>query len=399
VTPIRSIETEKMVALKKQQPTRMTYRDAGVDIRCADDFIKEITPIADATAAGRPGTMDGIGGFGALFDLKKTGYVDPILVSSTDGVGTKLRIAIDTNKVETIGIDLVAMCVNDVLVHGAEPLFFLNYFALGELDRALGKRVLEGIAEGCRLAGAALVGGETAEMPGFYNPGDFDLAGFAVGVVERGNVLPRRGEIKAGDKLLGIASSGVHSNGYSLVRRLVEDSGLAWSDRAPFSENETLGDAFLVPTRIYVKSVLQALKNSNGIKALAHITGSGAVGKLHRILPVRSKAGVRARIQLSSWRVPAVFKWLNDCAGYSNTPEDQRDLLRAFNCGIGMVVVVASEHAHDVQQCLRDAGERIFEIGEIENHSYKTEEPEEAVELDGQLNFEEFPKGLLRKTF
>jgi phosphoribosylformylglycinamidine cyclo-ligase len=374
----------------------MTYRDAGVDIRCADDFIKEITPLAEATM--RPGTMDGIGGFGALFDLKKTGYVDPILVSSTDGVGTKLRIAIDTNNVETIGIDLVAMCVNDVLVHGGEPLFFLNYFALGELDKALGKRVLEGIAEGCRLAGAALVGGETAEMPGFYSRGDFDLAGFAVGVVERDSVLPRRGDIRAGDKLLGIASSGVHSNGYSLVRRLVENSGLLWSDRAPFSETETLGDAFLVPTRIYVKSVLQALKKSNGIKALAHITGSGAVGKLHRILPARSKDSVRARIQLDAWKVPAVFKWLNDSAGYSATPEDQRDLLRAFNCGIGMVAVVASEQVREVQGCLRDAGENVFEIGEIENHSYKTEEPEEAVELEGQLNFEELPRGLLRKS-
>ena len=387
-----------MVALKKPQPSRMTYQDAGVDIRSADDFIKEITPIADATAKGRTGAMEGIGGFGALFDLKKTGYVDPILVSSTDGVGTKLRIAIDTNCVETIGIDLVAMCVNDVLVHGAEPLFFLNYFALGELNRSLGKRVLEGIAEGCRLAGAALVGGETAEMPGFYSSGDFDLAGFTVGVVERGRVLPRRGDIKAGDVLLGIASSGVHSNGYSLVRRLVENSHLRWSDRAPFSENESLGAAFLEPTKIYVKSVLHALKNSSGIKALAHITGSGAVGKLHRILPARSKTGVRARIQLGSWKVPPIFKWLNDRAGYSKTPTDQRELLRAFNCGIGMVAIVGSEHVRDVQQSLQDVGENVYEIGEIENHSYATSDPEEAVELDGYLNFEELPKGLLRKT-
>ena len=272
-----------MVALKKKQSGRTTYRDAGVDIRSADEFVKAITPIADATSDRRPGPMEGIGGFGALFDLKKAGYKDPILVSSTDGVGTKLRIAIETGRVETIGIDLVAMCVNDVLVHGAEPLFFLDYLALGKLNRELGTQVLRGIAAGCQIAGAALVGGETAEMPGFYATGDFDLAGFVVGAVERGHELPRRADIQAGDVLLGVASSGVHSNGYSLVRRLVTAQGLRWSDEAPFCENTSVGEALLEPTRIYVKSVLHALKNSVGIKAMAHITGSGALGKLHRI--------------------------------------------------------------------------------------------------------------------
>lgn len=378
-----------MVALQKQPPSRLTYQDAGVDIRSADEFIKEITPIANATAAGRPGTMEGIGGFGAFFDLKKAGFVDPLLVSSTDGVGTKLRIAIETDSVDTIGIDLVAMCVNDVLVHGAEPLFFLNYFALGELDRSLGKRVLAGIAEGCNIAGSALVGGETAEMPGFYASGDFDLAGFSVGAVERGQELPRKAEIRAGDVLLGIASSGVHSNGYSLVRKLVGNSGLNWADRAPFSPTQTLGAAFLTPTRIYVKSVLSALKRTVGIKALAHITGSGAIGKLHRILPNRSRKGVRAHIELGSWQTPAIFKWLNDQAGYSSAYEDQKELLRAFNCGVGMVAVVAKEAASSVQQMLTDAGEVTFIIGEIEDHAYKTEDPEEAVRLSGKLQFSE----------
>jgi phosphoribosylformylglycinamidine cyclo-ligase len=390
-----------MAALKKQQSSRTTYRDAGVDIRCADSFVKEIAPIADATSAGLPGPMEGIGGFGALFDLHKTGYQDPILVSSTDGVGTKLRIAIETKKVETIGIDLVAMCVNDVLVHGAKPLFFLNYFALGELDTSLGKRVLKGIADGCRLAGAALVGGETAEMPGFYVSGDFDLAGFVVGAVERECVLPRRKDIVEGDVLLGLASSGIHSNGFSLVRRLVKDQKLTWTDPAPFSIDQNLGDALLTPTRIYVKSVLNALNNSSGIKALAHVTGSGALGKLHRILPPPSINGVRAHIEIGSWTTPAVFRWLNDCAGYSNSQQDQKELLRAFNCGVGMVAVVAKEAAKKVERILEDAGEEVFKIGEIENYSYEFAswtDPEHAVRLSGRLNFAKFPKGLLRKV-
>ncbi|GAB1716367.1 MAG: phosphoribosylformylglycinamidine cyclo-ligase [Nitrobacter sp.] len=380
-----------MVALKKKSSARTTYRDAGVDIRLADDFIRTIGPIADATIAERSGPMEGIGGFGALFDLKRAGFRDPILVSSTDGVGTKLRIAIETDQVDTIGIDLVAMCVNDVLVHGAEPLFFLNYFALGKLNNRLGERVLKGIAEGCRQAGVALVGGETAEMPGFYADGDFDLAGFTVGAVERGQELPRRQDICDGDILIGISSSGVHSNGYSLVRKLVERSGLKWSDSAPFEPSKTLGDALLEPTRIYVKPVLQVLKSTDGIKAFAHITGSGALGKLHRILPSPSANGVRAHIELGTWQVPTVFRWLRDQANYSDSYEDEKELLRAFNCGIGMVAVVAREKAKQILELLKASKEEAFVIGKIENHGEPSghwPKVEDAVRLTGNLSFE-----------
>jgi phosphoribosylformylglycinamidine cyclo-ligase len=389
-----------MVATKKKHATPTTYREAGVDIRCADDFVKAITPIADATSMDRPGPLEGIGGFGALFDLKRAGYKDPILVSSTDGVGTKLRIAIETGALDTIGIDLVAMCVNDVLVHGAEPLFFLNYFAVGKLNPEQGLKVLKGIADGCRIAGAALVGGETAEMPGFYAAGDFDLAGFAVGAVERGRELPRRKEIKIGDVLVGIASSGVHSNGYSLVRRLVRDQDLNWSQPAPFCKDKSLGEALLEPTKIYVKSLLHTLKNSNGIKALAHITGSGALGKLHRILPAPSKSGVRARIKLGSWPVPPVFRWLRDSAHLSTSDKDEKELLRAFNCGIGMVAIVESKEVSSVRQLLHSCNETTFVIGEIEHYdkpggSWKN--TEEAVGLEGKLKFENFPIPLKQK--
>jgi phosphoribosylformylglycinamidine cyclo-ligase len=383
-----------MFALRKTKASRTTYRDAGVDIKRADDFVKEISPIADSTLdSGRDGTMEGIGGFGALFDLKQVGFRDPILVSSTDGVGTKLRIAIETDRLDTIGIDLVAMCVNDVLVHGAEPLFFLDYFALGKLDTTLGRRVVQGIAEGCKIAGAALVGGETAEMPSFYAAGDFDLAGFAVGAVERDCVLPRRAEIRQGDVLLGLASSGVHSNGYSFVRRLVGSEGLTWSAPAPFCANKTLGEAFLTPTRIYVKSLLHALKSTCGIKALAHITGSGAIGKLHRVLP-SPQAGVKARIELGSWKVPAIFRWLRDSARLTSSKEDEKELLSAFNCGVGMVAIVDANHVNEVQKLLIEAGETVFRIGEIEKFKSQApswEKPEDAVNLDGQLVFEEFP--------
>jgi len=389
-----------MVALKNKKSGQTTYRDAGVDIRSADEFVKAISPIADSTSQSRPGPMEGIGGFGALFDLKKSGYRDPILVSSTDGVGTKLRIAIDTGLLDTIGVDLVAMCVNDVLVHGAEPLFFLDYFAVGKLDHSRGTSILRGIAQGCRLAGAALVGGETAEMPGFYADSDFDLAGFAVGAVERGHELPRRNDIRPGDVLLGLKSSGVHSNGYSLVRQVVKDQGLSWSDPAPFCEGKTLGEAFLIPTRIYVKSILHALKNSDGIKALAHITGSGALGKLHRILPSPSQNSVRACINLGSWPVPRVFRWLRDSANLSESREGDTELLRVFNCGIGMVAIVAPDAVEQVQQLLKSAGEKVFLIGEIISHSQNShswERPEDAVELTGELVFEEPPPVRRRK--
>lgn len=385
--------TETMIPRRKSHTGRTTYSDAGVDIRGADDFINEIAPIADSTIdSARPGPLGGIGGFGALFDLKQTGFKDPILVSSTDGVGTKLRIAIETNCLDTIGVDLVAMCVNDVLVHGAQPLFFLDYLALGSLDKELGKRVVRGIADGCRIAGAALVGGETAEMPGFYAAGDFDLAGFAVGAVERGQELPRRSDIKAGDVLLGIASSGVHSNGYSLVRRLVSESGVKWSDPAPFCRDMSLGEALLVPTRIYVRSVLHALRHGQGIKALAHITGSGALGKLHRILP-SPQTGLRATIELGSWEVPAVFKWLRDRQQLSSSVEDEKELLRVFNCGIGMLMIVEADQVTAIQRLLNEAGETTFCIGHIENSepSERWPQNEDAVRLTGALKFEYLP--------
>jgi len=385
-----------MVALRKTQSGRTTYRDAGVDIAAGDDFVKAITPIADATInKSRPGPIDGIGGFGALFDLKRAGFVDPILVTSTDGVGTKLRIAIETGRFDTIGIDLVAMCVNDVLVHGAEPLFFLDYFAVEKIDPSVGKQILRGIAKGCEIAGAALVGGETAEMPGFYAKGDFDLAGFAVGAVERRQVLPRKDDICDGDILLGIASSGVHSNGYSLVRELVTKSGLNWGDPAPFEPARSLGDALLTPTRIYVKSMLHALRNSSGVKSLAHVTGSGALGKFHRALPAPHADGVRAHIRLGSWKVPPVFTWLNDQAGYSASREDQTELLRAFNCGIGMVAVIAKSELDHVKRLLEEAGEVTTVIGEIVLHSEpsgKWRRVEDAVHLSGELDFATLPQ-------
>jgi len=390
-----------MVTLGKKHSSQTTYRDAGVDIRSADEFVRAISSIADGTISRRPGPLEGLGGFGALFDIQKTGYKDPILVSSTDGVGTKLRIAIDTNNVETIGIDLVAMCVNDVLVHGAEPLFFLDYLALGKLDQALGVRILEGIAEGCKMAGAALVGGETAEMPGFYQEGDFDLAGFTVGIVERQEVLPRRREINPSDILVGIASSGAHSNGYSFIRRVVKDQGLRWSDQAPFCREITLGEAFLRPTRIYVKSILNTLRNTDGIKALAHITGSGALGKLHRILPPPSEFGVKACINLESWRVPSMFRWLRDSANLPTTMDGQKELLRVFNCGVGMVAVVSPNNLDAVLKSLKQSGEQAFRIGEIVSHSEPSgawADFEDAVDLKGQLIFEEYGDDLKRRA-
>lgn len=383
-----------MAVARKIALAPATYREAGVDITLADEFVRDIAPIADSTAgAVRPGPIGGIGGFGALFDLKRAGFKDPILVSSTDGVGTKLRIAIEAQRFDTIGIDLVAMCVNDILVHGAEPLFFLDYFAVGKLKKEHGLQVVQSIADGCRISGSALVGGETAEMPGFYAEGDFDLAGFSVGAVERGHELPRRSEIKVGDVLLGIASSGVHSNGFSLVRRIVSRSGIKWSDPAPFCRNETLGDALLTPTKIYVKSVLHTLRHSQGIKALAHITGSGALGKLYRILPPPGEGQVQAHIKLGSWQVPPVFKWLRDCGEYSDSDADETELLSAFNCGVGMVAVVAPEHVATVRRLLEEQGEKAFVIGEIERYtgsSSQWERPTDAVRLSGKLAFAEY---------
>lgn len=328
----------------------ITYADAGVDIDAGNALIERIKPAARRT--GRPGTVSGLGGFGALFDLKAAGYSDPVLVAATDGVGTKLRIAIDTGNVDTIGIDLVAMCVNDLICQGAEPLFFLDYFATGKLDLDQATRIINGIAEGCEKSGCALIGGETAEMPGMYHKGDFDLAGFAVGAMERGTDLPR--DVAEGDVLLGLASNGVHSNGYSLVRKLVEVSGLGWDAPCPFGQG-TLGAALLAPTRLYVRPALAAIR-AGGIHALAHITGGGLTENLPRVLP----DGLGARIDLTSWALPPVFRWLAGRGGFS-----QAELLKTFNAGIGMVAVVAPDRAKALAALLASEGETVHTLGEV----------------------------------
>ncbi len=336
--------------------TAVTYRDAGVDIDAGNRLVAAIKPLAKATR--RPGADADLGGFGALFDLKSAGFRDPVLVSATDGVGTKLKIAIDSGRHGTIGIDLVAMCVNDLVVQGAEPLFFLDYFACGKLDVETAKSVVAGIAEGCRQAGCALIGGETAEMPGMYAAKDYDLAGFAVGAVERGDILPRS-DIAVGDVLIGLPSSGVHSNGYSLVRRLVEQQGLGWDAPAPFDPARTLGEALLIPTRIYVKPLLAAIKTTGArgaIKALAHITGGGLSENVPRVLPEH----VAARIDLGAFTAPPVFGWLAR-AGHLTDAE----MLKTFNCGIGMVIVATKWQRDAVLAALRAAGESPLIIGEI----------------------------------
>nr|WP_319251354.1 phosphoribosylformylglycinamidine cyclo-ligase [uncultured Celeribacter sp.] len=328
----------------------LTYADAGVDIDAGNALVERIKPAAKKTV--RPGAMAGLGGFGALFDLKAAGYEDPILVAATDGVGTKLRIAIDTDNVATVGIDLVAMCVNDLVCQGAEPLFFLDYFATGKLKLDNAAAVIEGIAQGCADSGCALIGGETAEMPGMYEDGDFDLAGFAVGAMERGTDLPAG--VTEGDALLGLASNGVHSNGYSLVRKTVDVSGFRWTDIAPFSDN-TLGEELLKPTRLYVKQVLKAIR-AGGVHALAHITGGGLTENLPRVLPT----GMGADIDLTSWTLPPVFKWLTDTAGLS-----QHELLKTYNAGVGMVVVCAADQADALTALLEGEGETVYRLGTV----------------------------------
>jgi phosphoribosylformylglycinamidine cyclo-ligase len=328
----------------------LTYADAGVDIDAGNALVERIKPAARRTA--RPGTMAGLGGFGALFDLKAAGYTDPILVAATDGVGTKLRIAIDTGVVDTIGVDLVAMCVNDLVCQGAEPMFFLDYFATGKLDVDQATRIITGIAAACAATGCALVGGETAEMPGMYHRGDFDLAGFAVGAIERGSDLPAG--VEAGDVLLGLASDGVHSNGYSFVRKVVELSGLGWDAPAPFADG-ALGGALLVPTRLYVKPALAAVR-AGGVHALAHITGGGLTENLPRILP----EGLGAEIDLSAWGLPPVFRWLAQTAGMA-----EPELLKTFNCGIGMIAVVAAGRAEALTKLLSDRGETVVPLGHV----------------------------------
>ena len=328
----------------------LTYADAGVDIDAGNALVERIKPAAAATR--RPGTMSGLGGFGALFDLKAAGYTDPVLVAATDGVGTKLRIAIDTGHVDTIGVDLVAMCVNDLVCQGAEPLFFLDYFATGKLDLDQATRIINGIAAGCEASGCALIGGETAEMPGMYHNGDFDLAGFAVGAMERGHDLPR--EVAEGDVLLGLASSGVHSNGYSFVRKVVELSGLAWDAPSPFGEG-TLGQALLTPTRLYVKQALAAVR-AGGVHALAHITGGGLTENPPRVIP----DGLACEIDLAAWALPPVFRWLAETAGMS-----EPELLKTFNCGIGMMVVVAPDRADEIAALLAAHGETVVHLGRV----------------------------------
>jgi len=335
-------------------PNALTYKDAGVDIDAGNALVERIKPAAKST--DRPGVMAGLGGFGGLFDLKAAGYSDPVIVAATDGVGTKLRIAIDTGLLDTVGIDLVAMCVNDLVCQGAEPLLFLDYFATGKLSVDQAARVIEGIAEGCRQAGAALIGGETAEMPGMYTDGDFDLAGFAVGAMERGQALPV--VTRPGDVLLGLASSGVHSNGYSLVRRIVADSGLGWEAPCPFSAGETvdtLGAALLAPTRIYVKPALEAIR-TGGVRAIAHITGGGLTENLPRVLDNQTVA----EIDLDGWALPPVFRWLIGQAGLA-----EAEALKTFNCGIGLVLAVASEAAGTVAATLTEAGESVLHIGAL----------------------------------
>ena len=328
----------------------LTYADAGVDIDAGNALVEQIKPAAKRTT--RPGVMAGLGGFGALFDLKAAGFADPILVAATDGVGTKLRIAIDTGVVDTIGIDLVAMCVNDLVCQGAEPLFFLDYFATGRLETDQAVRIIQGIATGCERSGCALIGGETAEMPGMYQAGDFDLAGFAVGAMERGCALP--GNVAEGDVLLGLASDGVHSNGYSLVRTLVEVSGLDWADDCPF-DTGTLGAALLAPTRLYVKPALSAI-GMGGVTALAHITGGGLTENIPRVLP----EGMGIKIDLNSWDLPPVFQWLAATGGMHTS-----ELLKTFNCGIGMVLVVSADRAAALSRHLSAEGETVSVLGYV----------------------------------
>ena len=331
----------------------LTYGEAGVDIDAGNRMVDLIKPLVRATA--RAGADAEIGGFGGIFDLARTGFKDPVLVAATDGVGTKVKIAIETGRHDTIGIDLVAMSVNDLVVQGAEPLFFLDYFACSKLDPDTGAKVVAGIAQGCREAGCALIGGETAEMPGLYQPGDYDLAGFAVGAAERGTLLPRS-DMAAGDVVIGMASSGVHSNGFSLVRKIVERSGLGFDAPAPFAPGKTLGEALLVPTRLYVKSCLAAIRATGAVKALAHITGGGFPDNIPRALP----KDLGAEIDLSQVEALAVFRWLAREGNVAMT-----EMLRTFNCGIGMIAVVDPGKADAVIKVLHEHGETARPIGTV----------------------------------
>ena len=332
----------------------LTYADAGVDIDAGEMLVEHIKPLAKSTA--RPGSEPSLGGFGALFDLKAAGFQDPLIVTTTDGVGTKLKIAIETGRHDGVGVDLVAMCVNDLLAQGAEPLLFLDYYATGRLEIDAARRVVAGIAEGCRQAGCALVGGETAEMPGMYTEGDYDLAGFSLGAVERGHALPYLDRQAAGDVIIGLASTGPHSNGYSLVRKVVEKSGLTWGDDAPFAKDRSLAQALMEPTRIYVKPVLPLMK-AGLVKGAAHITGGGLIENPPRC----SAEGLQAHFDWNAWPMPAVFQWLAETGGISD-----HEMRRTFNCGVGFILIVSPENAEPVLAALLNAGEVAFVCGQLE---------------------------------
>ena len=331
----------------------LTYADAGVDIDAGDLLIEHIKPLAKSTA--RPGSEPALGGFGALFDLKAAGFVDPLIVTTTDGVGTKLKIAIETGRHDGVGIDLVAMCVNDLLAQGAEPLVFLDYYATGKLEIEAARSVIAGIAEGCLQAGCALVGGETAEMPGMYSGGDYDLAGFSLGALERGHALPYLDRQNAGDVIIGLASSGPHSNGYSLIRKVVEKSGLSWDDAAPFAPGRTLAEALMEPTKIYIKPVLPLMK-AGLIKGAAHITGGGLIENPPRCIA----EGLSAAFDWASWPLPAVFQWIAEVGGVSD-----HELRRTFNCGVGFILIVSPENVEATLEGLLNAGETAFVCGQL----------------------------------
>ncbi len=331
---------------------QQSYKAAGVDIDAGNALVEAIKPLAKSTS--RPGSNAGLGGFGALFDLKAAGFDDPLLVACNDGVGTKLMIAIAAGQHDRVGIDLVAMCVNDLVVQGAEPLLFLDYYATGKLDVSTGRDIIAGIAEGCKQANCALIGGETAEMPGMYEGEDYDLAGFAVGAVERDQVLSED-RVSAGNVVLGLGSSGLHSNGFSLVRKVIADNGLDYAAPCPFSPSQSLGEALLEPTKIYVRSCLDAIRKG-GVTALAHITGGGFIENLPRVLPDH----LAIEIDGLPWQIPAVFPWLAEQGGI--VPEE---MVRTFNCGIGMAVVCEADKAESIKKTLETAGETVFQLGRV----------------------------------
>ncbi|PZP57043.1 MAG: phosphoribosylformylglycinamidine cyclo-ligase [Micavibrio aeruginosavorus] len=329
------------------------YEAAGVNIDAGNELVEKIKPAAKSTS--RRGVMGGLGGFGALFDVKAAGYHDPVLVSATDGVGTKLKIAIDTGLHDTVGIDLVAMCVNDLIVQGAEPLFFLDYFASGKLEVETAARVITGIADGCKEANCALIGGETAEMPGMYHGGDYDLAGFSVGAVERDKILTGQ-TIQAGDVVYGLPSSGVHSNGFSLVRKIITDTDTKLDDTCPYEDGKTLAQALMTPTRIYVKALMSILKETSLIKGLSHITGGGLLENIPRVLP----DGLGVKLDATKWELLPVFKWLKKSAAISN-----HDMARTLNCGLGMIVICAANSANELEVLLKANGEDFHRIGDV----------------------------------